>query len=193
MGDGNSVRQGVNWDTFNPTHVRQGAAWTGFNRVWSREGAEWKLVHTTDQPPKLTCIDQNICQAGGDPGCETLSGCTFQGEQHRVEWDYTGSATGHHLAIHRSDNGGSYALVRDNIDLTDGEEDPDCCDFVKAQDCSGDHSTMFQRNMSDALGSCTTTFQYRGRIEVDGTHVLVGNEVTHGSAGTGCDVICVAA
>lgn len=190
MGDGNRVRQGASWDSFTATHVRQGVAWTGIQRIWIREGVQWKLVQTTDQPPKLTCLDQNMCQGTGNPGCDTLAGCTNDGEAHRVEWDYSGAKDGYHLAIHRSQNGGGYVEVRDNIDLALGDEDSGCCEWIS--DCSGSNAVLFHKHVSSDLGSCTTTHQYRGRIEVDGTDTLAGSAVTHGSAQTGCDTACTA-
>lgn len=192
MGDNNSIRQGASYTGWGQIYVRQGVSWNAVNRSWVREGPEWKLYMTSDQPPKLTCLDQNICQAGGNPDCDTLSGCVNSGEQHRVEWDYSGSKDGHHLALHVSVNGGGYVETGDNIALDNGEADADCCEFVKSGYCSGDNSYLLQKNNSSDLGSCTTTYQYRGRVELDGTDTLVGSALTHGSAGTGCDTACTA-
>jgi hypothetical protein len=191
MGDSTSIRD-TTWKTIYGVHVRD-TTWKEVNRAWVRESPNWKLFFSNDEPPTMTCIDQNICQAGGNPNCATLSGCVFTGEQHRIVWSFTGATEGYHAALHVSVGGGGYVETADALDLDQADPDVGCCDFAKTNDCDPEDGIhILTKNKSSDLGSCTTTFQYRARAEIDGTDTLVGTAVTHGSAGTGCDTTCIA-
>jgi hypothetical protein len=143
--------------------------------------------------PSLDSCDAKLCQAGGNPGCATLSGCSNTGEQHRVGWTTTDCNDAyHHIAIHRSVGGGSYVEVADNISCTAADPDAGCCDWFGKIPYAPEGEWMTTVSNSSDLGSCTTTYQYRVRIETDGTDTLIGSACTDGSALTGCDTVCVA-
>jgi hypothetical protein len=141
--------------------------------------------------PSLDLCSGGVCQAGGNPGCATLSGCTDTGEQHRVSWTHTNcNDTYHHVAIHRSVGGGSYVEIIDNLSCDRPEDDDGCCEnFVKGVTWDGEY--QYQRAFSSDLGSCTTTYQFKVRIEEDGTDTAE-DECGPTTSATGCDTTCVA-
>lgn len=144
---------------------------------------------TNPGSPSLDSCDGQVCQAGGNPGCDTLSGCDDTGEKHRVGWTHTNcNDSYHHIAVHRSTDGGSYAEVADNLGCDQADPDAGCCSLLEA---SYDGEYLFGLNYSSDLGSCTTTHQYRIRIENDGTDTAE-DTCTEASAGTGCDTSCSA-
>lgn len=189
MGDGTSIRD-TTWKTIYGVHVRD-TTWKEVNRAWVRDSGAWKLFWTNDEPPTMTCCDNDICQTTGDPGCDTLTGCASSGEKHRISWDFTGATEGYHACLHVSIGGGSYVEAHDGIDLDNADPDPGCCNHVKPA-CSDDGTYIATKYYSSDLGSCTTTYQYRARAEIDGTDTLVGSAATAGESGTGCDETCVA-
>lgn len=131
-----------------------------------------------------------MCQAGGDPNCDTLSGCSATGEAHRVGWEHTDcSDASHHICIHVSVGGGSYAETADNISCDNADPDAGCCDWTGY---APEGEYLFHKSKSSDLGSCTTTYQYRVRIETDGTDVLLGSACTDATSITGCDTDCIA-
>lgn len=187
MGDSTSIRD-TTWKTIHALYVRD-TTWKEVNRAWVRDGAAWKLFWTNDEPPTMTCIDQSVFQTTGDPDCATLTGCASSGEKHRISWDFTGATEGYHCAIHVSIGGGGYVEAHDAIDLDNPDPDAGCADHVKPS-CTPNGEYIATKNYSNDLGSCTTTYQYRVRAEINGTDTLVGSAVTAGSSGTGCDAPC---
>jgi hypothetical protein len=142
--------------------------------------------------PVIDSCDARLCQAGGDPACATLSGCANTGEQHRVGWETTDcSDPSHHIAIHVSVDGGGYVETADNLSCTQADPDAGCCDWIGKSPYAPEGEYMFIKHFSSDLGACTTTYQYRVRVETDGTDTLLGSACTDGSALTGCDTTCI--
>lgn len=139
----------------------------------------------------LDCCDARICPAGGDPGCNTLTGCDNSGEYHRVEWDHTGcSDASQHIAIHRAVDGGSFTEVADNISCDNANPDAGCCECLIGC-CTGDGQFLFNLAKTNAT-SQTTDYQYRVRIELDGTDTLVSECTDSNCADCGGDDDCLA-
>lgn len=141
--------------------------------------------------PSLDCCDGQVCQAAGSPDCNTLRGCTDAGEQHRVQWSHTDcNNTYHHIAIHVSVDGGGYTEIVDTVACCPADPDSGCCEFIGGG-CADDCNWMRNLFKSSDTGSCTTTYQYRVRVETDGTDTAI-DTCTETGSGTGCDAGCTA-
>jgi hypothetical protein len=183
MGDNNSIRQGTSWTGYGRLFVRQGTSWLTVNRAWVRQSPEWKLYTTVDQPPKIDEVEAVVCAGSSTGGaCDTQSGCAQAGQVYRIRWNYTGSKSGHHMNLHRSDGGGSYVSVADNLQLDQADPDAGCCDndAIKSGCIGSSPKTgpdgIHVHFVGHDSGS-SISYAYRGRIELDGTDTLVGSAV----------------
>ncbi len=125
---------------------------------------------TVTGPISITvdCAALNVCSVSDDGSCLTVSGCTLPGEQHRIEWDTTGCSDGsHHIALHRSVNGGSFVdLSLPELACAPSNPDVGCCETATCSE--GQHLIVeFNENTNQ-----TTDYQYRVRIQDDGTEDL---------------------
>lgn len=187
MGDSTSVRD-TTWKTPGKIYVRDTAAWPEVNRAWVRDSGAWKLFWTKDEPAQISNFQCKLCQdTSTSAGCSAVAGCVLTGEQHRIEWEYTGSSNGFHLCIQRSVGGGGYVEAADGVDLDNGEPDADCCEHASPMTDAYLVNEGYNKN---GAGTCTTTYDYRLRVEIDGSDTLVGSN-NDCSQVTGCDQICV--
>lgn len=142
--------------------------------------------------PSLDACDGKVCQVGGNPGCGTGSGCADTGEQHRIGWNHTDcNDSYHHVAIHVSVDGGGYTEMVDDLSCDRAEDDDGCCEFGSIK-LPITYEGNYQRVMaySSDMGTCTTTYQYRVRIETDGTDTAI-DTCTEAASNTGCDETCI--
>lgn len=187
MGDGTSIRD-TTWKTIYGLHVRD-TTWKEVNRAWVRSSGVWKLFWTNDEPASISDFGCQICQDTTTGGvCSTHAGCAQAGEPHRIEWEYTGSPVGYHLCVQRSVGGGGYVEAYDGVDIDGGEFDAGCCEILSP--IMSNSVVIFETYNKSGAGTCTTTYDYRLRIEVDGTDTLVGSN-NDCSQVTGCDNGCI--
>lgn len=142
---------------------------------------------TSVPTPTLDGCSGRVCQDDTTSiGCGTISGCTDTGEQYRWGWNETGcNDSYHHIALHWAVDGGSYYEVGDNVACNATESDAGCCEFPEAT-----YDGEWQKNDAfNAQTTCTTSYNFRVRVETDGTDTAI-DTCTSGS-GTGCDTTCV--
>lgn len=190
MGDGNRVRSSGAWVTYGDIHVRD-TTWKKGYKAWARDSGAWRLVYTVEEPPSITCAQFQICQVGGNPGCNTSAGCGTTGEQHRVEWTHSGGVDGYHVALHVSIDGGGFVETADLLDVDEANPDAACCEISSGSCDPPDGQWLLRKFSSSDLGACTTTYQYRVRAELDGTDTQIGDSQDT-STETGCDNPCLA-
>lgn len=180
------VRDAGSWKAL-LLNVRDAGSWKAAGKGWIRDSGAWSKFFET-AVPTLNGAQMDLCQAGGNPGCDTLIGCDSSGEKHRVGWSISYPYGPYHIAIHRSINGGAFAEAADNVALANPDPDPGCCDELSGR---VDGEFLFSYSNSSDLGACTTTYQYRVRVEQDGTDTLVGT-AKDTTTKTGCNEGCLA-
>lgn len=188
MAAGSWVYDGATWrgGPLSELKVYDGATWRIVSDGWVYDGAVWRKFWTA--AVAVDCAQCGLCQAGGDPDCATLGDCNTSGEKHRITWTHTNCAdASHHIAIHRSVDGGSYTEVADNVSCNNADPDSGCCSLTVCSSAEGHY--LFTIFRSSALGGCTTTYDYRVRIETDGTDTSLDSR--NATQRTGCDEACV--
>jgi hypothetical protein len=147
-----------------------------------------------DTMPSASCggtVDaaaaSNSCPACSGAECQTLSGCTNVGCRNLVGWSYTDCDANCHIAVHASVNSGSYFEVADVLACNRSAE---CGSIwcVGKTNCEGYWETFFPKCGSG--GSTSTTYDYRVRLETNGTDTSVSSQdasqITHNPSDTVC-------
>lgn len=141
--------------------------------------------------PTIDCADTCICPEGETAGgCDTLTGCASAGEKHRVRWDHTDcSDAAHHIAIHRSTNGGGFVEVADDVSCDNGDPDAGCCNSGCAA-CTPDGEYIFTLGMHNETAQ-TTDYAYKVRVETDSGDVEIDSVTDATCTNCGGDDDCI--
>lgn len=152
MADHGEIRVSGAWETADAFHGRVAGAWEECDECWARISGAWKLFHSGAEDPCST-IDNALSNTYSERGCAAPKCRTC------VAWDLgCDCIAGQVIDIFRSDSGGSYVLVGNNISCTNAGG----CDVPPGGPWTGSWlsticATIFRQHRVELMDTDTTT------------------------------------